>query len=103
MRTKKLGEAPAGQKIGRNRSARSAARDHREPTHQVRMALRRHLREQIKLANQKSLIEDLEAQRRAIFNQVAKSSDPTEALELMWRFVTIANSVFERCDDSRER
>jgi hypothetical protein len=49
--------------------------------------------------NRKSLIEDLEAQRRAIVNQVAKT-DPTEALELMWRFVAIANSVFERCDDS---
>jgi hypothetical protein len=49
--------------------------------------------------NRKSLIEDLEAQRRAIVNQVAKT-DPTEAIELMWRFVTIANSVFERCDDS---
>jgi hypothetical protein len=49
--------------------------------------------------NRKSLIEDLEAQRRAIVNQVAKA-DPSEALELMWRFVAIANSVFERCDDS---
>jgi hypothetical protein len=49
--------------------------------------------------NRKSLIEDLEAQRRAIVNQVAKAA-PSEALELMWRFVAIANSVFERCDDS---
>jgi hypothetical protein len=49
--------------------------------------------------NRKSLIEDLEAQRRAIVNEVAET-DPTEALELMWRFVAIANSVFERCDDS---
>src|SRR5262245_10183323 len=49
--------------------------------------------------NRKSLIEDLETQRRAIVNQVAKT-DPAEALELMWRFVAIANSVFERCDDS---
>ncbi len=49
--------------------------------------------------NRNSLIEDLEAQRRAIVNQVAKT-DPTEAFELMWRFLAIANSVFERCDDS---
>ena len=49
--------------------------------------------------NRKSLIEDLEAQRRAIVNQVA-TTDPAEALELMWRFVAIANSVSERCDDS---
>ena len=49
--------------------------------------------------NRKELIEDLETQRRAIVNQVAKT-DPAEALELMWRFSAMANSVFERCDDS---
>jgi hypothetical protein len=45
------------------------------------------------------LIEDLEAQRGAIVNQVAKA-DAAEALELIWRFMALANSVFERCDDS---
>jgi hypothetical protein len=30
---------------------------------------------------------------------VAKA-DPVEGLELMWRFLTLASSVFERCDDS---
>jgi hypothetical protein len=30
---------------------------------------------------------------------VAKS-DPAEGLELMWRFLDLAKSVFERCDDS---
>lgn len=49
--------------------------------------------------NRRTLIEDLEAQRRAIVNQVAKA-DPAEALELTWRFMALANSVFERCDDS---
>lgn len=49
--------------------------------------------------NRKDLVADLETQRRAILDQVAKS-DPAEALELMWRFTTLANSVFERCDDS---
>jgi hypothetical protein len=48
--------------------------------------------------NQRTLIEDLEAQHRAI-NQVAKT-DPAEALELTWRFMALANSVLERCDDS---
>ena len=44
------------------------------------------------------MIDDLETQRRAIFDQVAKA-DVAEALELMWRFTALANSVFERCDD----
>jgi hypothetical protein len=49
--------------------------------------------------SRKTLVEDLETQRRAIVEQVAKI-DPAEALELMWRFLSIANPVFERCDDS---
>jgi hypothetical protein len=48
--------------------------------------------------NRKTLVEDLETQRRAIVEQIAKT-DPAEAVELMWRFLSIANSVFERCDD----
>ena len=50
----------------------------------------------------KKLIKDLEFQRSAIVNHVAKDN-PVEALELMWRFVAIANSVFERCDDGSGR
>jgi hypothetical protein len=49
--------------------------------------------------NRRSLVDDLEAQRRAIADRVAKS-DPAAGLELMWRFLELANSVFERCDDS---
>ena len=48
--------------------------------------------------NRRGLVDDLEAQRRAI-HQVAKA-DPAEGLELMWRFMGLANSVFARCDDS---
>lgn len=48
--------------------------------------------------NLKALVDDLETQRRAIADRVAKS-DPGEGLELMWRFLELANSVFERCDD----
>src|SRR5262249_58668482 len=48
--------------------------------------------------NQRTLIEDLEAQHRAI-NQVAKT-DPAEALELAWRIMALANSDLERRDDS---
>jgi hypothetical protein len=49
--------------------------------------------------NRKSLVDDLEAQRRAIVNQVA-SRLPAEGLELMWRFLELAESIFARCDDS---
>ena len=49
--------------------------------------------------NRRALVDDLEAQRRAIVQQVAKI-DSAEALDLMWRFMALANSVFARCDDS---
>jgi len=49
--------------------------------------------------NRRALVDDLETQRRAIVEQVAKS-DPAEALDLMWRFLTLANFIFTRCDDS---
>jgi hypothetical protein len=49
--------------------------------------------------NRKSLVDDLEAQRRAIIDQVATRL-PTEGLDLMWRFVDLAESIFARCDDS---
>jgi hypothetical protein len=45
------------------------------------------------------LISDLEMQRRAIVDQVAKA-DPVEALGLMWEFLALGNSVFASCDDS---
>jgi hypothetical protein len=46
----------------------------------------------------KALVEDLDMQRRAIVENVAKH-DPGDALDLMWRFMALASSVFERCDD----
>jgi hypothetical protein len=49
--------------------------------------------------NRKSLADDLEAQRRAITDQVAKRM-PSEGLDLMWRFLELAKPVFERSDDS---
>jgi len=47
----------------------------------------------------RDLAADLEAQRSAIIDKVAKH-DAAEALDLMWRFMSLANSVYERCDDS---
>ena len=49
--------------------------------------------------NRKALVDDLQTQRKAIVDQVAKA-DADEGLALMWRFVGLANSVFGRCDDS---
>ncbi len=49
--------------------------------------------------NRRALVEDLETQRRAIVQHVGKA-DPKEALDLMWRFMALATSVFARCDDS---
>jgi hypothetical protein len=51
--------------------------------------------------NRRILVEDLETQRRAIIDPVAKA-DSAEALELLWRFMALANPVFGRCDDSSE-
>lgn len=41
---------------------------------------------------------DLETQRQAIVEKVAKA-DTKEALELLWRFMALATSIFERSDD----
>lgn len=40
---------------------------------------------------------DLENQRRAIIDKVAKA-DPNEALELLWQFMALASSIVERCE-----
>lgn len=48
--------------------------------------------------NRKALIDDLDTQRRTINEQVAKRA-PTEGLELMWRFLDLAESVYRRTDD----
>ena len=47
----------------------------------------------------RSLAGDLDLQRRTIIETVAKT-DATEALDLLWRFMALAPTIFERCDDS---
>ncbi|CAA7615632.1 conserved hypothetical protein [Magnetospirillum sp. LM-5] len=47
----------------------------------------------------RSLANDLDIQRRAIVETVAKA-DAKEALDLLWRFLALASSVYQRCDDS---
>jgi hypothetical protein len=47
----------------------------------------------------KALKSDLDTQRRVIAESIARS-DADEALEVMWRFMSVAHSVFARCADS---
>lgn len=46
----------------------------------------------------KALIDDLETQRRAIVDHIAKD-DAAEALELIWRFLMLSNPVLSRSED----
>jgi hypothetical protein len=48
--------------------------------------------------NRKALVDDLEAQRRAIVQLASRL--PGDGLDLMWQFLDLAKSVFERSDDS---
>jgi len=47
----------------------------------------------------KALKADLETQRKTIVDIVA-ADDPKEGFELIWQFLAIADSIFERSDDS---
>ncbi len=46
----------------------------------------------------RALAGDLETQRRAIVEKVAEAN-PKEALDLLWKFMALAEPVFARCDD----
>ena len=48
----------------------------------------------------KSLIKDLSTQLDMITEKIAPE-EPTEAFELLWQFIELAPSVYERVDDSR--
>lgn len=50
----------------------------------------------------KAFAADLDMQRRAIVSQVGPV-DPAAAFDLIWRFVALADGVYERCDDSTGR
>ncbi|HYD08239.1 MAG TPA: hypothetical protein VEC60_21070 [Reyranella sp.] len=49
--------------------------------------------------NVREFATDLDTQRRAIVDRVAKI-DAAQALDLMWRFMDLAETAHERCDDS---
>jgi hypothetical protein len=92
------GNAPAKRRL---RLALAGAESPAEVAKQVRKRLATIARSRsfVDWQNQKSLVDDLETQRRAIVDQVARHS-PAEALDLMWRFLDLAQPVFARCDDS---
>ncbi|EAU39669.1 hypothetical protein FP2506_01768 [Fulvimarina pelagi HTCC2506] len=46
----------------------------------------------------KNLVKDLEGQRHAIVDKLG-ASDPAEALDLLWRYLALANGIFERTED----
>ncbi|MGA9432955.1 MAG: DUF6880 family protein, partial [Roseobacter sp.] len=48
----------------------------------------------------KSLIKDLDTQVDMITDKIAPE-EPTEAFDLLWQFIELAPSVYERVDDSR--
>lgn len=64
-----------------------------------RLATIRKSRAHVGYRQRKALADDLTSQARAIVEQVAPSN-PAEALDLLWQFLGLANSVFDRCDDS---
>ncbi|WP_216906425.1 DUF6880 family protein [Synechococcus sp. CCY 0621] len=47
----------------------------------------------------KALVADLDSQRCAITGPIAEAS-AAEAVELLWRFLDLADGIYERCDDS---
>lgn len=47
----------------------------------------------------RAFAKDIEAQRAAIMKHVAPMQ-PAEAVDLLWRFLEMAPSLYERCDDS---
>lgn len=51
---------------------------------------------------QSDFIADLETQREAIAAKIGEA-DPQQGLELMWRFMALADNAFARCDDSHGR
>lgn len=92
------GDAAAKRKL---RLALAGTQGAREAAHQIakHLASIAKSRSQVTWRRRKSFVKDLETQRLAIMEEIAPR-DPREALDLLWRFMTLATSVFERCDDS---
>lgn len=56
-------------------------------------------RTRVSWKRRRALIRDLETQMRSILHEVAPADAPL-ALDLLWRFMALANPVLDRCDDS---
>ena len=78
----------------------AAAESPKAVAHEVRKRLATIARSRafIDRETRRPLVDDLETQRRAIVEQIAKR-DPREAVDLLWRFLDLATSVLERSDD----
>ena len=85
----------------RLRMALAAKEGPQELAHQVRKRLREIARSgsYVDSVRRKALLTDLDNQLQAIVDNIANGS-PADALELMWQFLGLAGSVYERCDDS---
>lgn len=85
----------------RLRMALAAKEGPQELAHQVRKRLREVARSgsYVDSARRKVLVTDLDNQLQAIVGDIANGS-PADAHELMWQFLGLAGSIYERCDDS---
>jgi hypothetical protein len=91
------GEATAKRRL---RLELAAAAGPTDVAHEIRKQLSAiaRARAMVDWQNRKDFINDLQTQRRAIVHVVAEN-DPAEALDLLWQFMTLANSIMERCED----
>lgn len=65
-----------------------------------RLATLRKSKSYVGWRRRKALLRDLNIQTEMIIEKIA-SDDPTEACELLWQFIDLAPSIYERVDDSR--
>ena len=95
-----ISQGDAGAKR-RLRMALAAAQSPADLTKEVRKRLATIARSQsfVDWSGVRSLAADLDTQRKAIVETVARA-DSAGALELLWRFMELAKSIFARCDDS---
>lgn len=92
------GDAGAKRRL---RMALAAAQSPAELAKEVRRRLATIARSQsfVDWSGMRALVADLDTQRKAIVETVSQT-DPADALDLLWRFMGLAEPVFARCDDS---
>ena len=92
------GDAAAKRRL---RLALASAAGPEETARQVRKRLRTiaNSRGFVDWSRVRNLAADLDTQRQAIVDDIA-AADASLALDLLWEFMEMASSVFDRCDDS---